>query len=91
MPGARLTSQNSALTARLTRRARMETLTDALGPKRLQIMSWQRNDTQLRVKPQSSASHGRLTSSLFASRFMSTTLTTKQVTVDAGMLRMRTL
>ena len=69
----------------------MLTRTDALAPKRLQIMSWHRNETQLSVKPQSSASHGRLTSSLLASRFMSTTLRINVLTVGAGMLRRRTL
>lgn len=54
-------------------------------------MSMHRNDTHERVKPQSSASHGRLMSSLFASRFIRMTLTTKQVTVADGMLRSRTL
>ena len=71
--------------------ARIDTLTEALGPKRLQIMSMQRNDTHERVNPQSSASHGRLTSSLLARRFIKMTLTMKQVTVEAGMLRRRSL
>ena len=91
MPGARLTSQNSPLTARLRASARMETLTEALGPKRLQIMSMHRKEAHESVKPQSSASHGRLMSSLLARRFMRMTLRMKQVTVDAGMLRRRSL
>ena len=64
---------------------------EALAPKRLQIMSMQRKLTQLTVMPQSSANHGSDTSSLFARRFITMTLTTKSVTVVLGMFLRRTL
>ena len=54
-------------------------------------MSMHKNETQLTAKPQSSASQGRLMSSLFARRFIMMTLTMNRVTVDAGILRRRTL
>ena len=54
-------------------------------------MSMQRKLTQLMVMPQSSASHGSDTSSLFARRFITMTLTTKSVTVVLGMFLRRTL
>ena len=91
MPGVRLMSQKNRHTARFTPNARIEILMDAFAPKRLQIMSMQRKETQLTAKPQSSASHGVLKSSLFAMRFMRITLTMKIVTVGAGMLRSKTL
>ena len=91
MPGVRLMSQKRAQTARLMPSARTLTSTEARAPKRLQIMSMQRKLTQLTLTPQSSASHGSDTSSLLASRFITTTLTTKSATVALGMLRSRTL
>ena len=60
---------------------------EAFAPKRLVIMSMQRNETQLSVMPQSSARYGSETSSLLASRFMRTTLSTKSVTFVLGTLR----
>ena len=68
----------------------MLTITEALAPKRLQIMSMQRKLTQLTQKPQSSARYGSEMSSLFASRFITTTATVKSATVGLGMERSRT-
>ena len=62
----------------------------ALGPNRLHIMSMQRNENQLSVKPQSSAMYSKETSSLFASKFMHTTERMKKLTTREGILRRRT-
>ena len=91
MPGVSVSSQKTRLTPRLMPRAMTETMMEARAPKRLQIMSMHKNETQLTAKPQSSASQGRLMSSLFARRFIMMTLTMNRVTVDAGILRRRTL